>query len=249
MTEGRPISRTALLERVKAFDVEAVRRGLAENPGLLTWRDERGRSFLHIICATPPTTPAQVQASIAIADAFIAAGLDVSEAAFTEEDWRATPLWCAIGRGRNLALAEHLLTLGCDPEHCLWAAQFARDTGAIRLLVAHGASIDPAHEGGTPFLEAIKWSHFAEAEVFLELGANVDVKDKAGLTALHLLLKKGSDIEHVRMLLRHGARTDIPDPKGQTAREIMRRKKDSAFRALAERPAEPTRGGTGPAFR
>jgi hypothetical protein len=113
MTERRPISRTALLGRVKAFDVEAVRRGVAESPGLLTWRDERGRSFLHIICATPPTTPAQVQASVAIA----------------------------------------------------------------------------------------------------------------------------------------GARTDIRDPKGQIAREIMGRKKDPAFRALAEGSVQPTRGGTGPAFR
>jgi hypothetical protein len=236
MTESRPISRTALLERVKAFDVDGVRRGVAASPGLLAWRDERGRSFLHIVCATPPKTPAQTAASIAIADVLIAAGLDISEAAFTEDEWRATPLWCAIGRGRNHALATHLLELGCDREHCLWAAQFARDPAAIRLLVAHGAKIDPVHEEGTPFMAAIKWSHFAEAEVFLDLGADVDVKDAEGLTALHLLLKKGSDVEHVRMLIRHGANMDIADAEGRTAREIMGRKKDAAFRALAEEP-------------
>jgi hypothetical protein len=37
--------------------------------------------------------------------------------------------WPAVER----ALAEHLLKLGCDREHCLWAAVFRRDREAIRL--------------------------------------------------------------------------------------------------------------------
>jgi len=131
-------------------------------------------------------------------------------------------------------LARHLLQLGCDPEHCLWAAQFARDPDAIRLLVGHGAKIDPVHEEGTPFIAAIMWSHFEEAEVLLELGANVDAKNRDGLTALHLMLKKGSDEAHFAMLIRHGARGDIPGPDGLTAIEIMRRKKGPDFRRMAD---------------
>jgi uncharacterized protein len=230
-------SKTRMLELVKAFDWAAVEQAVAESPALLGVRDERGRTWLHIACARPPGSNAEVAASIRTADALIAAGLDISDAAFTEEEWRATPLWCAIGRGRNHALARHLLELGCDPEHCLWAAQFARDPDAIRLLVAHGAKVDAMHEEGTPFITAIKWSHFEEAEVFLELGANVDAKDRDGLTALHLMLKKGSDAAHFAMLIRHGARGDIPDPRGQTAAEIMRRKKDPEFRRMAEQLA------------
>ncbi len=230
----RSVSRTWLVERVKAHDWAEVERGVREAPQILAWRDERGRSLLHICCATPPRPPNGVEASVKTADVLIAAGLDISEAAFTEEDWRATPLWCAIGRGRNLALAERLLKLGCDREHCLWAAQFARDPEAIRLLVRYGAKIDASHEDGTPFMAAIKWSHFEEAEVFLELGATPDVKDKDGATALHLMLKKGSDPKAIAMVIRHGARGDIPDREGKTARDILSRKRDPALRALAD---------------
>jgi hypothetical protein len=226
------MSRTWLVERVRAHDHAEVARGVAAAPQLVAWRDERGRSLLHLCCMAQPRSAA---ASIKTADALIAAGLDISEAAFTEDDgrWRATPLWHAIGRGRNLALAEHLLKLGCDREHCLWAASFARDRDAIRLLVRYGARIDPTHEGETPFMGSIKISHFPEAELLLELGADPNVTDKDGLTALHLMLKKGSAPEHIAMLLRHGANLDAPSPAGQTAREILTRKRDPAFRALA----------------
>jgi hypothetical protein len=164
-------SKTRMLALVKAFDGPAVDRALAQTPGLRDVRDARGRTWLHVCSATPPKSAAETAASIETADALIAAGLDISDAAFAEEDWRATPLWFAIGRGRNLALARRLLELGCDPEHCLWAAQFARDPEAIRLLIGHGAKVDPVHEEGTPFIAAIMSSHFEEAAVFLELGA------------------------------------------------------------------------------
>jgi ankyrin repeat protein len=152
------ISKTRMLDLVKAFDWAAVERALAESPALLAVRDERGRTWLHICCARPPKSPAEVAASIRTADVLIAAGLDSSDAAFTEDAWRATPLWCAIGPGRNNALAEHLLKLGCDPEHSLWAASMRRNHDAVRLLLRYGAKIDADHEGGTPFLGAVKWS-------------------------------------------------------------------------------------------
>ena len=227
-------SKTRMLALVKAFDAEAVAHALAETPALKAVRDERGRTWLHLACATPPKSAAEMAASIRTADALLAAGFAIDDAAFTDEAWRATPLWHAIARGRNLSLARHLLQLGCDPEHCLWAAQFNRDLDAIRLLVGHGARIDAMHEGGTPFLEAVKWSHFAEAELFLELGADVDAKDVGGMTALHLMLKKGGAAEHLAMLLRHGARGDIAGPDGRTAMEIMSRKKDPALRRLVD---------------
>ena len=228
------VSKTRLLALVKAFDADAVAAALAQTSALLGVRDERGRTLLHVACATPPKTEADVAASIRTADVLIAAGLDISDAAFTEDAWRATPLWFAVGRGRNLALAEHLLKLGCDPEHSLWAASFNRDHDAVRLLLRYGARIDPDHEDGTPFLGAVKWSRFEEARLFLELGANPDAKDRAGMTALHLMLRKGSDPAAIRMLVDHGARGDIPGPDGRTAVDILGRKQDPVLRALAD---------------
>jgi len=65
----------------------------------------------------------------------------------------------------------------------------------------------------------------------------VNAKTEKGLTAFHIMLKKGSDFEHFAMLAKHGARGDLPGPDGKTAIEIMCRKKDERFRKLAWRLA------------
>jgi hypothetical protein len=50
----------------------------------------------------------------------------------------------------------------------LWAAAFCDDVAMIRLLLDHGARIDAVAEDETPFLSAIKSSHFAAAEELLK---------------------------------------------------------------------------------
>ena len=66
------------------------------------------------------------------------------------------------------------------------------------------------------------------------LGADVNTWDAKGQTALHAMLKKGSDKAHFETLLRRGARGDIAGPDGQTAIDLMRRKRDPEFRRMAE---------------
>jgi ankyrin repeat protein len=100
------------------------------------------------------------------------------------------------------------------------------------LLAKHGARLG-FDDKDSPFLGAIAWSRFVGAEEFLKLGADVNFQDAKKMTALHYLLKKGSDIKHIRMLIKYGARTDIQNAAGDTAGAIMRRKRDPAFRALA----------------
>ena len=141
--------------------------------------------------------------------------------------------WLHLCCGENLPLARSLLERGADPNHCLWAAAGRENVAAIKLLVANGAEIDPVAEGHTPFLGAVQWSRFRAAKALLELGANVDYQDSTGMTALHYMLKKGSDERHFRMLIQHGARGDIPNADGATAAEIMGRKRRPAFRTLA----------------
>jgi hypothetical protein len=57
------------------------------------------------------------------------------------------------------------------------------------------------------------------------------------MTALHYMLKKGSETRHIAALVALGASLDIPDAARRTAREIMARKRDPELRRLAERPA------------
>ena len=74
----------------------------------------------------------------------------------------------------------------------------------------------------------------------LECGANVNAQNDRGMTAAHLMLKKNSDYEPFALLARHKARFDLPDKQGITAAEIMSRKRDPRFKALAA--AALTRG-------
>jgi uncharacterized protein len=229
------MSKTRLSALVTDWRWKEVRDGLASAPALLDYRDERGRSFLHLCCGVNAKDRGQRPAdSIKTAEVLLAAGLGIDAAAFVEGNWRATPLWYAIARGRNLTLARFLLERGSTPEYCLWAAGYNDDVPAIRLLVEHGASLDPVAEGHTPFLSAVQNSHFRAADALATLGANVDYQDADGMTALHYMLKKSSAEEHFRMLLRHGARGDLPDRAGKTAAEMMARKRTPGFRRMAE---------------
>src|SRR5262245_9832896 len=56
---------------------------------------------------------------------------------------------------------------------------------------------------------AVYWNRFAAAEELLKLGADVNFQDSNKMTALHYVLKKGSDKKHARMLIKYGARGDI----------------------------------------
>ena len=227
------VSRTALEALVKGFQPAEVDQALAARPDLKSYRDKRGRNWLHLCCATKVRKGLE-NASIKTAEVLLRHGFHASEPAFSEGPWKATPVWFAIARGENRPLAEFLLKRGADPNHSLWAASFRGDIDAIRLLVRYGARLEDVVEGATPFLEAVRWSKFGPAEELLRLGANPDFQDKQGMTALHYMLKKNSDKKHFAMLVRYHPRGDIRNKDGLTATALMARKKDRDFRRMAE---------------
>jgi len=203
-----------------------TRRAIGEH------RDERGRNWLHICCASA-LDGRDAKPSLRTADLLLERGIDLQAHAFTEGAWKATPVWFCIAFGRNLRLAEHLMTLGASPQYSLYAAAYNRDAAAIRLLVRCGADIEERSGGGeTPLLGAVGWSHFEAAEAMLQCGADVNARNGRGLTAAHMMLKKNSDYEHFAMLARYKARFDLPDKQGRTAAAIMSRKRDPRFQAL-----------------
>jgi uncharacterized protein len=196
------VSKTFLLRLVTAFDWKAVDAGLKEKPQLVNHRDERGRNCLHVCCATS-LDGRDPKSSIRTADVLMAHGIDLRDHAFTEGRWRATPVWYCVAFGRNLKLAEHLMKVGASPQYSLYAAAYNRDTDAIRLLVRYGADIEErSGSGETPFLGAIGWSHFEAAAAMLTCGANVNAQNDRGMTAAHMMLKKGSDYKHFELFVR-----------------------------------------------
>lgn len=233
-----PTSKTRLTACVKAFDTPAVVAGLKARPDLLHHADERGRNWLHI-CASVDARQRGINPEDAqpLAEALLDFGIDVNGAAFTEGTWRATPLWYAVARGNNIGLARFLLAAGSTPEHCLWAAVYNEDLAMIALLIEAGAHLDAVAEQETPLLHAVKYSRFRGAQAMLAAGADPDYRDVRGMTALHYMLKKNSDIRHFDMFVEHGARGDIPDRDGRTAAAILSRKRNPAFHAIAARLA------------
>ena len=144
-------SRTQMLESVKSLRWREVEAGLAAQPNLIAYRDDKRRNFLHICCGVnvreEKLSPVD---SVRTADLLLSAGIDINHEAFSEHNWKATPLWYAVSRGQNLQLAEHLLRRGSNPNHCLWAAAHKDDIAAIKLLLEHDAKIDPVAEDETP---------------------------------------------------------------------------------------------------
>ena len=225
------VSKTSMREAVRAHRWWEVEDGLSERPDLKAVTDERGRNWLHLACMTP----GDEEASLRTAQVLLALGFGLDAPAFTEGTWRATPLWHVISRGRNLKLAEHLLTLGANPDFCLFAAIWNEDREAIRLLLRYGADIEEgAERGDTPLLGAVSWSKFGPAEELLKAGADPNFRNKEGATALHIMLRKSSAPEHFQLFARHGARGDIADAEGRTADQMLRRKRDPGYRKAAE---------------
>ena len=127
------ISKTKLKELIKGFKWKEVDRALAERPDLLAVRDERGRNWLHLCCGVNPKRAKLKPAdSVKTAEVLLRLGLDINREAFSEGDWKATPLWYAIARGENLMLAEFLLRRGSSPDYCLWAFVALRQLSRIQ---------------------------------------------------------------------------------------------------------------------
>jgi hypothetical protein len=236
-TANKALSKTRVLGLLKDLNWRAVKTALEEQPEIGNYRGDKGQNLLHLCCGIEIENRGLSSAdSIKMAGVLLDASLDINREAFTEGDWKATPLWYAIGRGKNLELAKYLLKRGADPEYCLWSAAFNDSPDAVKLLVRAGAMVDPSDGGGdTPFLFAIKWSHFAAAKALLDAGANVDFQDRSGKTAMHYVLKKRSSPKYVQLLLEHGARLDVKDREGVTARTLLSRMRSPEYKALANK--------------
>ncbi|MBV8582226.1 MAG: ankyrin repeat domain-containing protein [Candidatus Eremiobacteraeota bacterium] len=232
---SKPISKTRMHDLIAALDWKAVRAALADYPDALKYRGRKGENLLHLCCGRDLAKYGLRSAdSIKTAAVLLDAGIDVNEAAFREEEWKATPLWYAIAHGKNLQLAKYLLERGSSPNYCTFAAAYNDDAPAVRLLCKAGAEDFDLPGPDTPLLFAVKWSRFTGAKALLECGANANVQDANGKTPLHYMLKKRSDPKYLRMFLKHGALLTIPDRDGITVQNLLSRVRDPRYRELID---------------
>jgi ankyrin repeat protein len=132
-----------------------------------------------------------------------------------------TPLFVAAALGQTQVI-EALLQAGAKldaPSPGGTALTFAAMTGsvpALKLLLAHGANINPSRPDGITVLMMV--SRTGSAEIISELlrrKADVNAKDKDGATALIFAARDGQE-EAGRVLLSGAATVDAADSHGWT---------------------------------
>ncbi|MFG2431274.1 ankyrin repeat domain-containing protein [Streptomyces sp. NPDC048590] len=113
-----------------------------------------------------------------------------------------------------------------DGTTALYLASVQDLPGAVRLLLASGADPDRAsgpEAGDLPLCGAACGGHAEVAEALLSAGANPDLSEEFGFTALRWAAGLGH-ARVVEVLLAHGADPDLPGPRGETPLVVAARR-------------------------
>ena len=149
-------------------------------------------------------------------------------------------LGIAVGRNR-LDLVQMLLEHGADAGN-LPLADPSQNRALAELAIAHGYDINQGRPGWPPLVVASrgdKGEHPEKIQALLELGADVNVRDYKGKTALHRAATAGF-LGSMEVLLGNGAAIDAPDKKGETPLcDAVRAGRVEAVALLLERGADP----------
>ena len=150
-------------------------------------------------------------------------------------------LGIAVGRNRT-DLAQLLLQHGADAS-LLPLADPSQNRELAELAVAYGYNVNTGRPGWPPLVVASrgdKGEHPEKIQALLELGADVNVRDYKGKTALHRAATAGF-LASMEVLLSHGAAIDASDEKGDTPLcDAVRAGRVEAVALLLERGANPT---------
>ena len=252
------MSKTALIEALKSFDVDTVRAILTATPELKTLRLGNGLSLLQACCKrSTADDPAAADRQLRLAKWLVSDGFDPRAMHTTapgedgeEEPANVSLVWFAVAKAQNNRLARYFLEQGA-PAAALFAAAWWGNADIIADLVQHGDDLNTV-VGATPFHMAVDVlqrgvegkPELARQRVqtlneMLRLGANPNIAAFDGTTPLHTVTREGVRRRVFKLLLKHGADPDVPGKDGRTVREIASRKKDKRyFHSLASLATE-----------
>lgn len=149
-------------------------------------------------------------------------------------------LGIAVGRNRT-DVVQLFLQHGADANQ-LPLADPSRNRALAELAIAHGYDVNTDRPGWPPLVVASrgdKGEHPEQMQALLELGADVNVRDYKGKTALHRAATAGF-LASMEVLLAHGAAIDAADEKGETPLyDAVRAGRVEAVALLLERGADP----------
>ena len=221
------MSKTRLFEAVKMLDLKETKRILEAKPELERVWNDQGRNLLHIACSVECEDIGKPNsAAVKMVTFLLDRGFDIEQEGGAGQDL-CKPIWFATAKGRNKPLVKLLIDRGAKPTG-LYAAGWWEDIDILNMLIDAGADKEVV-VGETPFLACWGWKKFKAAKALALKGANVNVQDKRGRTALHIGIEKEFDPALLKWLVKHGASPDIPDREGVTARQKASRKRDKKF--------------------
>ena len=206
-------------------DVATVKKLLQEDPTLVSVRDAKNLTPLHIAAS---------RGQSAVAQLLIDHGADVQ----SDDDGEWSPLVFAAYRG-HADVAKVLIENGAgvtsedgNPIH--YAGQ-RKHKVICRLLVEHGAIDGLLDSDDSDVLQVFRAAYSYDSETIKEILVRrpelVDFKDRDGRTALHEACTNG-DTKSVRELLKSGADVTIRDANGQTAADRAAAHKQHAVTKL-----------------
>ena len=134
-------------------------------------------------------------------------GFDIEEEGGSGPDL-CKPIWFATAKGRNTPVVKLLLESRRAADRPVRRRLVGRHH-ILDLLIDAGADREVV-VGVTPFLACWGWKRFKAAKALALKGANVNVQDKRGRTALHIGIEKEFDPALLKWLVQHGASPDIP---------------------------------------
>jgi len=157
-----------------------------------------------------------------------------------------------IAYGADLELAELiLLESGADPnpisKHTNWETplHYAAEAGAIdavQALLDGGVEVDVRiDQGRSPMMNIIKEGKSGYGspvvKVLLDNGADPNLQDNSGSTALHYAAMNGR-VDIIQLMIEHGASLDLTNDLGNTALHLSSsRSKSGAVSVLIEQGA------------
>ncbi len=222
----------AILDRSPRIDLftaailaDAARvEGFLSHSGAATSRDSNQMTALHYVALSGLDAEDAARDQRRIVEILLAAGAD-GDAREPIGPYPPTPV-LHFAAWKNFVVARALLESGANPDggfgNCLW-----REPGAMaELFFSHGANVNAREPSGQPLLNSrIHWNLRTVAEWLLERGADPNLTDEAGNTALHEAASRGVHPQLVQCLLDHGAKVDVRNVAGKTALDIALAKK------------------------